>query len=193
LREYIPDENIVWLIGEVITSFENRDNVGSFLDPRFRGDDKKKSGAEKRGLPLGNLTSQLFVNIYMNEFDQFMKHKLKAKHYIRYSDDFVIFSENKEWLKSIISPIKIFLKEKLRLEMHPDKVFIKTLASGMDFLGMVNFFDHRILRTKTKRRILINIEQKRFLLREELISEETFGQSLQSYLGIAGGIKLRER
>ena len=141
-------------------------------------------GGGNIGLPLGNLTSQLFVNIYMNEFDQFAKHKLKAKYYIRYSDDFVIFSENKEWLKSIISPIKIFLKEKLRLELHPDKIHLKTLASGMNFLGMVNFPDYRILRTKTKRRMLRNIEQKRFLLREELISEETFGQSLQSYLGM---------
>ncbi|TSA44620.1 RNA-directed DNA polymerase, partial [bacterium] len=125
-----------------------------------------------------------FVNIYMNEFDQFAKHKLKAKHYIRYSDDFVIFSEDKEWLENAIYPIKAFLKEKLRLELHPDKVFIKTLASGMDFLGMVNFHNYRILRTKTKRRMLRNIEQKRFLLREELISKEVFSQSLQSYLGI---------
>ena len=61
-------------------------------------------------LPLGNLTLQLFVNIYMNEFDQFVKHNLKVKYYIRYADDFVLISENKEWLEKQIKPIQNFLK-----------------------------------------------------------------------------------
>lgn len=165
LREYIPDRNIIWLIENVVESFSSENN-------------------KNIGLPLGNLTSQLFVNIYMNKFDQFVKHKLKIKYYIRYCDDFVIFSEDKDWLENIISPIKIFLRERLRLELHPDKVFIKTLVSGMDFLGMMNFFGHRVLRTKTKKRMLRNIEKKHFLLREELILKENFNQSLQSYLGI---------
>lgn len=128
LQKYISDENISCLLENVI---------GSFTSPQ--PSPREGEVAENVGLPLGNLTSQLFVNIYMNEFDQFMKHKLKAKYYIRYSDDFVIFSESKEQLENMVSPIKIFLKEKLKLEIHPDKVFIKTLASGMDFLGTVNF------------------------------------------------------
>ena len=165
LREYIPDKNTIWLLENVIGSFSS-----------IKG--------KNVGLPLGNLTSQLFVNIYMNEFDQFAKHKLKAKYYIRYCDDFVLLLEDKKWLENIIFPIKVFLKEKLRLELHPDKISIKTLASGMAFLGTVNFPEHRILRTKTKRRMLRNIGKKSFLLREELISEGSFNQSLQSYLGI---------
>ena len=75
LRKYIFTENIIWLLEKIIESFSS-----------------EEKGA---GLPLGNLTSQLFVNIYLNEFDQFAKHKLKAKCYIRYCDDFVILSENK--------------------------------------------------------------------------------------------------
>jgi len=180
LREYVSDKNIIWFIESV---------TGSFTSPRpsslhTGGQAYQGEGGENIGLPLGNLTSQLFVNIYMNEFDQFAKHKLKAKYYIRYSDDFVIFSEDKEWLENIVSPIKIFLKEKLELDLHPDKIYLKTLASGMDFLGMVNFPDHRVLRTKTKKRILRKIREKKFLLREDLIGEEKFNQSLQSYLGI---------
>lgn len=178
LREYILDKNIIWLLKNVIESFTSLASTSPQLSPCER------EGGENIGLPLGNLTSQLFVNIYMNEFDQFVKHKLKAKYYIRYSDDFVIFSESKERLENIIAPIKIFLQEKLELELHPEKVFIKTLVSGMDFLGMVNFFDHRVLRTTTKRRMLRKIKEKKFLLREDLISEESFNQSLQSYLGI---------
>jgi RNA-directed DNA polymerase len=139
LAEYIPDKNILWLLENVIESFNT----------------KGKNGI---GLPLGNLTSQLFVNIYMNKFDQFAKHKLKAKFYIRYADDFVIFSEDKKQLKNQIPIIRQFLQNELKLELHPDKVFIKTVASGVDFLGWINFSDHRVLRTATKRRMMKKIE-----------------------------------
>lgn len=159
LREYITDENIIWLLKNVIFSFPI-------------------------GLPLGNLTSQLFVNIYMNKFDQFLKHKIKVKYYIRYADDFVIFLEDKERLENLIEPIKEFLHGKLKLQLHPDKIFIKTIASGVDFLGMVNFSDYRILRTKTKRRMLKKINKKREIWRRGLISKKSFNQSRQSYLGM---------
>jgi RNA-directed DNA polymerase len=178
LGKYIVDENIMWLLGNVIESFTSPAPTPSQSPPRAGGEDLEN------GLPLGNLTSQLFVNVYMNEFDQFVKHRLKAKGYIRYSDDFVIFSEDKERLENIIAPIKIFLQEKLGLELHPEKVFIKTLASGVDFLGIVNFPDHRVLRPTTKRRMLRKIREKNFLLREDLISKGQFNRSLQSYLGI---------
>ncbi|PIR97981.1 MAG: hypothetical protein COT89_01885 [Candidatus Colwellbacteria bacterium CG10_big_fil_rev_8_21_14_0_10_42_22] len=134
LQKYIRDKDIIWLLEEVIESF----SVGR-IDV---------------GLPLGNLTSQLFVNVYMNEFDQFAKHRLKARYYIRYADDFVLLSENKELLRKQINLIGIFLKEKLSLELHPHKVSIKSLASGIDFLGWVHFSDHRVLRTQTKRRVI---------------------------------------
>jgi len=159
LAEYIPDENILNLLENIIESFPT-------------------------GLPLGNLTSQLFVNICMNKFDQFAKHKLKAKHYIRYADDFVFLSENKNWLEGQIPVIESFLAKELKLELHPDKVFIKTLNSGVDFLGMISFSDYRILRTKTKRRIIKKLKNKRQELEKEIISEKTFNQSLQSYSGI---------
>lgn len=151
LREYIPDKNILWLSENVISSFETKSGVG---------------------LPLGNLTSQLFVNIYMNKFDQFVKHKLKARYYLRYCDDFVIFSEDKTWLEKQIPIIREFLRSELGLELHPDKVFIKTLASGVDFLGWVNFSDHRALRTATKRRML------------KKIKKNTMPETLNSYLGM---------
>jgi len=134
LEKHISDRDTLWLLRRVIESFH--------------------STREGVGLPLGNLTSQLLVNIYMNEFDQFMKHTLKAKYYIRYADDFVVFSQDKEALKSILILMDAYLKLNLRLELHPDKVFIKTLASGVDFLGWVHFPKHRVLRTVTKKRML---------------------------------------
>ena len=134
LARYISDSNVLWLLWQVIDSFHTE-------------------GKLSVGLPLGNLTSQLFVNVYMNEFYQFVKHRLKAKYYLRYADDFAILSHDKKRLAEHIPLIEDFFRAKLRLELHPDKVFIKTLASGVDFLGWVNFPRYRVLRTATKRRM----------------------------------------
>jgi len=173
LKEYIPDKNIVELLKNVIGSFISRPSP-----------DYGRGGNAKIGLPLGNLTSQLFVNIYMNKFDQFVKHKLKAKYYIRYADDFVVLSEDKKWLEDKIPEMGVFLRKKLKLELHPDKVSLKTFSSGVDFLGVVNFSDYRILRTKTKKRILKKIEHKKADLEAGTITKKVFNQSLQSYLGV---------
>ena len=151
--EYIRDERVHKLIANVVGSFN--------------------SGIAGKGLPLGNLTSQLLVNIYMNEFDQFVKHKLKVKYYVRYADDFVLLSEDKQQLLRALPYIEVFLWERLKLTMHPNKVFLKTLASGVDFLGWVHFTDHRVLRTATKRRMFRRIEEMN-------AKEET----VTSYLGL---------
>src|SRR6185437_5698634 len=124
-----------------------------------------------QGLPLGNLTSQFFCNIYMNEFDQFVKHKLKAKYYIRYADDFVFLSDDRHSLENLVSLISEFLEDHLKLHLHPNKVFIKTLASGVDFLGWVNFPHHSVLRSVTKRRMM------------KRIIKSPKNRTLQSYLG----------
>lgn len=118
------------------------------------------------------MTSQLFANVYLNEFDQFLKHRLKIRHYIRYCDDFIVLSENKNYLKSLVPKINNFLQQSLKLTLHPNKVFIKTLASGIDFLGWVNFYNHRALRKKTKKRMF-----KRFFRNPSF-------ESFNSYLGL---------
>ncbi len=143
LRKYIPDEKFLGALKEIINSF--RSIAGSDL---------------AIGLPLGNLTSQLFCNIYMNEFDQFVKHRLKIKYYIRYADDFVVFSQDRAYLENLIPKFQEFLRVRLSLTLHPDKVFIKTLASGVDFLGWVHFFNYRVLRTVTKKRMFKKVSEK---------------------------------
>ena len=120
----------------------------------------------------------------MNEFDQFVKHKLKAKYYIRYADDFVILSADTNRLVRQIDQIRLFLKEKLSLELHPNKIFLKTLASGMDFLGWVNFPDHRVLRSASRRRMVRRLKESQGY------------ETLQSYLGLLGhgnAYKLRQK
>lgn len=119
------------------------------------------SSAERgKGIPLGNLTSQLFVNVYLNELDQYMKRELKAKYYIRYADDFVVFSHDKNSLIEMVPLIEQFLAGHLNLVLHPDKLFIRTVSSGVDFLGWVHFLDHRVLRTVTKNRMFRKINSE---------------------------------
>ena len=141
VAHHLSDPRVVAIIKEVVGSFH--------------------STSPGRGLPLGNLTSQMLVNVYTNEFDQFMKHTIKAKHYIRYADDFVVLSEDRACLENLIPKIKSFLAEKLRLDLHPNKVYIKTFASGVDFLGWVHFPDHRVIRTASKRRMIRNLAEER--------------------------------
>ncbi len=128
LEKHIKDTDILWLLSRVIGSFE-------------------------KGLPLGNLPSQLLVNIYMNEFDQNVKQTLKIKHHIRYADDFIILSRDRISLLKNLQSIGGFLEQKLKLSLHPKKVFLTTLSSGVDFLGWVHFPTHRVLRTSTKWRM----------------------------------------
>lgn len=138
LEDHIEDTALIDLIKKIISSFHvvNR-------------------GV---GLPLGNLTSQLFVNVYMNEFDRFIKDGLKVKYYIRYADDFVFFSESRQYLENILPAITKYLKEHLFLSLHEHKVYIKTYGSGVDFLGWVHFPHHRQIRATTKRRVIRRME-----------------------------------
>jgi RNA-directed DNA polymerase len=152
LQKHIRDVDVVHLLKSIIQSFQST-GVG-------------------KGLPLGNLTSQLLVNIYMNEFDQYMKHTLKTKYYIRYTDDFVIMSRDKRYLEYILKEIDTFLFEKLKLKLHPDKVFIKTLYSGVDFLGWVHFPKYKIPRTTTKKRMF------------KKLNDNPKKEVVESYLGL---------
>ena len=135
-------------------------------------------------MPIGNLTSQIFANIYMNEFDQFVRHELKVKYYARYTDDFVIISESKEYLEGLLPKLQKFLSEKLKLELHPNKITIRKYHEGIDFLGYVIFPYYKLLRAKTKRRILRNIRKKMRSFQEGHLSKEKLNSSLQSYLGV---------
>ncbi|MGA2667072.1 MAG: RNA-directed DNA polymerase [Patescibacteria group bacterium] len=146
--------------------------------------ERERETAFGRGIPIGNLTSQLFANIYLNEFDYFIKHSLKVKYYVRYTDDFVIVSDNERCLLNLIPKIKAFLTTKLKLEIHPNKILIRKFRQGIDFLGFVVFPKHRLLRTKTKRRIFQKLKLGVKEYKTGLISEETIKQSLNSYLGV---------
>ncbi|MFW0862004.1 MAG: reverse transcriptase domain-containing protein [Candidatus Komeilibacteria bacterium] len=136
------------------------------------------------GIPIGNLTSQLFANVYMNEFDHFVKHELKVKYYARYTDDFVIIHNDIKYLKGLISKINIFLHDNLRLALHPGKVSINKASRGVDFLGYIIFPYHKMVRTKTKNRVFRKLRQKIRVYKVGELPEESLEQTLNSYLGV---------
>ncbi|MFQ5531759.1 MAG: RNA-directed DNA polymerase [Candidatus Nanoarchaeia archaeon] len=128
-------------------------------------------------MPLGNLTSQFFANVYLNELDYFVKHKLKAKYYIRYVDDFTILHSSKSQIESWKEEINEFLIKKLKLELHPDKSRIISLSRGIDFVGFNNFYYFKLLR----RRNVKNMERKISLFKENKISNDKFLEIFQGW------------
>ncbi len=165
----IKDDDVMWLIRQIL---------GNCL-------------TEGKGMPLGNLTSQLFANIYLNELDYFVKHTLRAKFYIRYVDDFVILHSSKKQLELWKEQIDEFLKSELKLELHPEKSRIIPLAQGVDFVGFRNFYRFKLLRKRSVRKVYSQIElcKSGELSLDELISSF---QGWQAYAKWANTYKLRK-
>lgn len=137
-EDRIDYDFVKWLTKEIVllNPNENCIIVGSECD--WNGLDPAKSmrNVDKGlGLPIGNLTSQLFSNVYLNLFDQFMKRDMKCKHYGRYVDDAYVVSTNKDWLLSIVPQVQSFLKQELGLELHMGKLNISNVLYGTAFLG----------------------------------------------------------
>lgn len=131
LAVQISDENYLRLSREIIDSYSDRMRVG---------------------LPLGNLTSQLFANVYLHEFDYFVKQKLRVDFYLRYNDDFFVFANDRIDLLERAKAIQNFLRERLALSMPDAKINIRNINSGVDVLGMVLFPWLRIPRQRLRRR-----------------------------------------
>lgn len=168
LKKRIKDEEAMWLLQEIVESYSS----------------PQSTIFEKKGLPIGNLTSQLFANVYMNELDQFIKNILRVRNYVRYTDDFAIVSESSAHLEGLLGPIAEFLDRKLAISLHPKKIMIRKLSRGIDFLGYLIFPHHRLLRVKTKRRILAKLQNRIDEFHNGRIFRLAFEQSLQSYLGV---------
>lgn len=171
LSRKISDQVFLDLLFKIIDSFYS---------------DQTKNLLDKKGIPIGNLTSQFFSNIYMNELDQFLKHNLKVKYYMRYADDFAILSHDRVYLEDLINSIQRFLKMELDLELHPNKIIFRKFSSGVDFLGYIIFPHYILPRTKTKKRLLKKIKRKVKDFKKDKITEETLNQTIQSYLGYLG-------
>jgi len=139
------------------------------------------------GLPIGNLTSQLFGNVYLNEFDHWVKKFLGIKYYGRYVDDFILIHEDKSYLQSLIEPIATYLDNELNLQLHPNKIYLQHYSKGVKYLGAV-IKPHRIyIANRTKGQFYESIRRQNQVIRTSSLDielKQKFISSINSYLGI---------
>ena len=172
LHQKIHDENILWLLHKIIAS-------------------------NQVGIPIGNLTSQLFANVYLNELDHFVKRVLRDKYYLRYMDDFLILGLDKKHLHEDKERIRIFLRDRLKLEMHPKKAEIFQIDSigksttsngavrGIDFLGYVVRDGRRFLRKSTVKRFMKKKRRYETMVKNGKRTETSFQNACASWRGYA--------
>lgn len=152
----IPCEKTKKLIEKIITKHRCFDINGNFIKaPDIINSEKRK------GLPIGNLTSQLFANIYLNELDHFVKEILRVKWYARYMDDFLIIHPDRNYLKEMRDAIKMFLGYELKLKFHPKKVIIQNVKTGLPFVGYLIFYNHVLIRGSTLLRMRRSLKKRR--------------------------------
>lgn len=138
-----------------------------------------------KGLPIGNLTSQFFANVYLNELDQFAKHNLKEKYYYRYVDDFVILNGSPEKLNDDFNEISVFLNDKLALELHPFKKRIAPIELGIDFIGYNHKPFYKQVRERTAKKMISKTHQWLKNPKGYYFGHLTdFRNSMNSYMGI---------
>jgi len=165
IRTEIKDEKVIWLIETILKNH--------------------KTEVPNRGMPLGNLTSQFFANFYLDEFDHFVKHELKAKYYLRYVDDFVILHRDIKILEKWKQEIDVFLRENLKIELHPEKSRIIPLKRGITFLGFRIFSKYRLLKKSNARRIWKRLEKFKQKYDKGEMSRADIVKSLEGWLAYA--------
>lgn len=154
------------------------------------------SDIEGRGMPLGNLTSQFLANVYLNELDQFVKHELKVKYYIRYVDDFVILHNNKYQLEHYKTKISNFLEQNLLIKLSIEKSKIMPISRGIAFLGFRNFYYHRLLKQRNIRKFYRKLREFKAEYNSGAIDYDIVYESLQGWTAFAkkaNSYKLRMR
>jgi RNA-directed DNA polymerase len=172
LQRKIKDEKVLWLTKEILYSNNGENN-----------------------LPIGNYTSQMFANIYLNELDQYVKHKLKGKYYFRYMDDAILIRKTKEETKQDLENIKEFLREQLKLELNKKTQIFKN-KQGINFCGYkINEYRLKI-RDKGKRKLKIKVKKLEEKVKKGIINSKEAKRYLAGHLGymkIANVKNLKER
>lgn len=164
IRKKIACSKTLWLLDEII------DSLADPADPN------------PRGIPIGNLTSQLFANVYLNELDYYVKQVLGAKYYVRYMDDFIILGGDKRQLWATLEEIKGFLDRHLSLQLN-GKTSIFPIQQGIDFLGYRIWPTHRLLRKSSIKRMKRKLKALKRKYGEGKIGLDRVNASIQSWLG----------
>ncbi|MDO8592692.1 MAG: reverse transcriptase/maturase family protein [bacterium] len=171
IAKRVKSPDLLWLAEQIIfhdptKNFHHKGDPGLYkLIPAHKTLFKVPAD---QGLPIGNLTSQFFANIYLNELDQFAKHRLKIKYFSRYVDDVLILHDNPEQLKIWRGQMDEFLKEKLQLSFHPLKTVLRPVDQGINFVGFIVFPRHTLIRNRTVRKL----KNKLWLFNQRLRSRD---------------------
>ncbi len=160
IRKKIKCNKTIWLIKKILENYENK----------FR---------PQKGMPLGNLTSQFFANIYLNELDKFVKHKLKVQYYIRYVDDFVILHYSKKQLYDWKEAVDNYLKSELKIELHKDKSMVVSLGRVVSFVGFRVFYHYKLLKKFNRRNIPCRLAKFHELFLEKRMNYDKIYESMQ--------------
>jgi len=177
LERKINDKDLLWLLNKIIRSEDTPFGV-PLGDHWF-----EENRIFDIGMPIGNLVSQLFANLYMNELDQYAKHDMKLRHYIRYMDDVVILHQDKSELHRILQEIEVFLSIELKLQLN-NKTAIRPINDGLDYVGFRIWPTHRRLSKKTSKKMKARLKYlKNAFARGEVNADEVHS-TLMSYLGM---------
>lgn len=139
---------------------------------------------EKVSIPIGNYTSQIYANIYLNELDRFIKQSLKVKYLVRYMDDFIILTNSKNNAKYFLREIKAFLNDKLKLELNAKTAYFKA-KQGVNFCGFRIWKTHRLLREQSKKKMKRKLKIFQKLYKENKIELEYILACINSWRGHA--------
>jgi retron-type reverse transcriptase len=148
-----------------------------------------------KGLPIGNLTSQFFANVYLDPLDHFLKDQMGVKYYVRYMDDMVVFSNSKDNVKGVTRDIERFLAERLQLKFNRKATFLNSRVHGLPFLGFRVF--PKLIRVKREnlKRIKSRLQKRKDEFQKGLITEDRFVMSVRSmfeHVSFANSFRLRE-
>ena len=180
LARQIKDKQLLDLLAKIIDCEDTRFGLPMGADIGDVAFDEMLFGV---GLPIGNLTSQMFANLYLNELDQYCKHKLRIHYYIRYMDDVIILHNNKKELETMKRCIEDFLKEHLNLQLNK-KTCIRPVTMGVEFVGFRIWSTHRKLRKKTAKKMKKRLKYVFNAYEVGEIDKETLDRSVASYRGI---------
>lgn len=182
LRRRIKDQRLMELLSRIINSEDTRFGLPAGFSPEECTEDMWLADV---GMPIGNLTSQLFANIYLNELDQLCKHELRLHYYIRYMDDVIILSDDKRELAEIKDIIENFLHDNLHLDLNK-KTAIRPVWTGIDFVGFRIWATHKKLKKQTARRMIRNVKRLCEAVQNGKTSKEELLRVAASYNGILG-------
>lgn len=191
LKKKIADQDVLWLVRTIIESSNPQEPVNDYFDC----DNLFAPYERRKGLPIGNLTSQFFGNVYLNGFDHFIKDTLGCKAYLRYVDDFAVFGNDKQELWEIKGRMSAYLGQ-LRMRLHQKKTRVFPVKGGCEFLGFYVYPNRRKVKKSNVKFFEAKLRDMQTSFRKGIISLEQIHKSIQGWIAHAehaDSYRLRER